>query len=50
MLRQFLAREYRYLVEMITQHALRPSYDYADEFVFGLDLILDGLKQIRGRI
>jgi AcrR family transcriptional regulator len=47
MLRQFSASEYPYLVEMITQHALRPGYDYADEFVFGLDLILDGLERLR---
>lgn len=47
MLRQFSASEYPYLVEMITQYALQPGYDYADEFVFGLDLILDGLERIR---
>ena len=46
MLRQ-LAGEYPYLAEMITEHALAPGYDYADEFDFGLDLILDGLERIR---
>jgi AcrR family transcriptional regulator len=46
MLRQFPADSYPHLIEMI-QHVLRPGYDYADEFEFGLDLILDGLERIR---
>jgi AcrR family transcriptional regulator len=50
MLQRFALSDYPYLVEMITQHALQPGYDYADEFVFGLDLILDGLERVRGRI
>ena len=32
---------------MIVEHALKPDYDYALEFEFGLDLILDGLERIR---
>ena len=28
---------------MIIEHALKPGYDYAEEFEFGLNLILDGL-------
>ena len=47
-LRQFPADEYPHLAEMITEHALKPGYDYADEFEFGLDLILDGLERLRG--
>jgi len=31
---------------MIIEHALQPDYDYAAEFDFGLDLILDGLERI----
>jgi AcrR family transcriptional regulator len=31
-----------YLTEMV-EHVLRPGYDYADEFEFGLALILDAL-------
>jgi AcrR family transcriptional regulator len=46
-LRQFRAGEYPYLAEMITEHAMQPGYDYADEFEFGLDLILDGLERLR---
>jgi AcrR family transcriptional regulator len=40
----FPADEYPHLAELTTQHVLRPSYDYGDEFEFGLDLILDGLE------
>lgn len=47
MLRQFPADEYPHLTELITQHALRPGYDYADEFEYGLDLVLDGLERAR---
>jgi hypothetical protein len=32
---------------MLTEHAMKPGYDYADEFEFGLDLILDGLERLR---
>jgi AcrR family transcriptional regulator len=41
--RQFPADAYPHLVELTVQHVLQPGYDYADEFEFGLDLILDGL-------
>ncbi|GAA3130238.1 TetR/AcrR family transcriptional regulator C-terminal domain-containing protein [Planomonospora alba] len=37
---------YPHLAEMMADHALRPGYAYADEFAFGLDLILDGLERI----
>jgi AcrR family transcriptional regulator len=36
-----------HLAEMITDHAMKPGYDYANEFEFGLDLILDGLDRLR---
>ena len=42
-----LAGEYPHLTEMITEHAMKPGYDYAEEFEFGLDLILDGLERLR---
>ena len=42
-----LAGDYPHLAEMITEHAMRPGYDYAQEFEFGLDLILDGLDRLR---
>jgi AcrR family transcriptional regulator len=42
-----LAGQYPHLAEMITEHAMKPGYDYAEEFEFGLDLILDGLAKLR---
>jgi AcrR family transcriptional regulator len=47
-LRELPADEYPHLAEMIVEHALKPGYDYAEEFAFGLDLILDGLERLRG--
>lgn len=48
-LAQFDPAEYPHLVEFATQRVLRPGYDYANEFDFGLDLILDGLeRRLRG--
>jgi AcrR family transcriptional regulator len=39
--------EYPTMVEMATTYYMRPGYDFADEFEFGLDLILDGLERRR---
>ncbi len=47
MFREFPVGVYPYLAEMAIQHVLRPGYDYAEEFEFGLDLILDGLERAR---
>jgi hypothetical protein len=41
------AEEYPHLAELTVQHVLQPGYDYGDEYLFGLDLILDGLEQAR---
>jgi len=46
-LEQFPAGRYPYLTEMAVEHVLQPGYDYADEFDFGFDLILDGLDRLR---
>jgi Tetracyclin repressor-like, C-terminal domain len=46
-LRQFPADAYPHLTELTVHHVLQPGYDYADEFEFGLDLILDGLERVR---
>jgi AcrR family transcriptional regulator len=43
----FPANEYPNLAEFITEHAMKPGHDYADEFDYGLDLILDGLERVR---
>jgi AcrR family transcriptional regulator len=40
------AGEYPHLVEFAEQHAMLPGYDFADEFEFGLGLVLDGLAQM----
>lgn len=42
------AGAYPHLTEMMTDHALKPGYANADEFGFGLDLILDGLERSLG--
>ncbi len=46
-LAQLPGDEYPHIVEMITEHVLKPGYSYADEFEFGLDLILDALERLR---
>ena len=43
----FPADDYPHLAEIATEHALQPGYDYGDEFLYGLDLILDGLARAR---
>jgi len=45
MLEPFPVDEYPNLVAFITEHAMKPGYDYADEFEYGLDAILDGLER-----
>jgi AcrR family transcriptional regulator len=40
--------EYPNLVAFITEHAMKPGYDFGDEFEYGLDVILDGLERLRG--
>ncbi|MFD5555174.1 TetR/AcrR family transcriptional regulator [Streptomyces sp. NPDC127068] len=42
-LRDMPADAYPHLTELAIEHALKPGYDYADEFAFGLALILDAL-------
>jgi AcrR family transcriptional regulator len=43
--RQFPVDAYPHLTELTVEHVLQPGYDYADEFKFGLELILDGLER-----
>jgi hypothetical protein len=49
-LRQFPVDAYPHLTEMAVRHVLQPGYDYADEFEFGLDLILDSLERVRDTV
>ena len=39
--------DYPNLVEVVGGHVAKAGYDYASEFLFGLDLILDGLDRLR---
>jgi AcrR family transcriptional regulator len=45
MLAQFPVDEYPHLAELTVEHVLEPGYDYADEYEYGLDLILAGLER-----
>jgi AcrR family transcriptional regulator len=47
MLEPFPANEYPNMVEILTEHVMKPGYDYGDEFEYGLDVILDGLQRVR---
>jgi AcrR family transcriptional regulator len=47
MLQPFPLNEYPNLVEMLTEHVIKPGYDYGDEFEYGLDVILDGVERVR---
>jgi AcrR family transcriptional regulator len=47
MLAAFPVDTYPHLFEFTTRHVMQPGYDYATEFEFGLDLLLDGLERIR---
>ena len=39
--------EFPHLVEVVGGYVAQPGYDYAKEFLFGLDLILDALDKRR---
>jgi AcrR family transcriptional regulator len=50
MLEPFPVNEYPNLMAFITEHAMKPGYDFAGEFEYGLDVILDGLgRLVHGR-
>jgi hypothetical protein len=44
MMKLFASGDYPHMMELVTEHALKPGYDFADEFDFGLELVLDGLS------
>ena len=39
--------QFPHLVEMATDHVMRPGYDFGDEFAHGLELVLDALDRAR---
>ncbi|MEO8221794.1 MAG: TetR/AcrR family transcriptional regulator C-terminal domain-containing protein [Specibacter sp.] len=41
----FSSGEYPHLVEIATEHVLKPGYDFGDEFEIGLNVILTALAQ-----
>ena len=45
MFEPFPANEYPNLAAFVTDHVLQPGYDFAEEFEYGLDVILNGLEQ-----
>ena len=44
MMLPFSADDYPHLVELTTEHILKPGYSYGDEFEYGLGRILDSLE------
>ncbi|MDP9907153.1 TetR/AcrR family transcriptional regulator [Arthrobacter bambusae] len=42
---RFSTGQYPHMMEIATEHVLKPGYDFGDEFDFGLNLILDGLSR-----
>ena len=44
---QLPAGAYPHLTELTVEHVLRPGYDFAAEFDFGLELVLAGLDRVR---
>jgi len=46
---QAVLAEYPHLVEVVGGYVAKSGYDYATEFLFGLDLILAGLETLRDR-
>ena len=47
MLEPFPAGEYPNLSAFITEHAMQPGYDFANEFEWGLDVVMDGIDRER---
>ena len=44
MLQPFPLNAYPNLADFLTEHAMKPGYDFVDEFEYGLDLILDAIE------
>ena len=42
-----LAENFPYLAEVVAGHVANVGYDFASEFEFGLDVILEGLEKLR---
>lgn len=44
MFEPFPANEYPNLAEFVNDHVMKPGYEYADEFEYGLDRVLDAIE------
>jgi AcrR family transcriptional regulator len=42
---RFPVAAFPHLAALMSEHVLQPGYDYAKEFEFGLDLLLDGIER-----
>lgn len=45
MMEPYPSTEYPHLARFVNEHIMRPGYDFAEEFEYGLDLILDALER-----
>lgn len=45
MMKFFPAQEFPHLYEFTVEHVLKPDYNFAREFEFGLEVVLDGLQR-----
>lgn len=45
MMEPYPSTEYPHLARFVSEHIMRPGYDFAEEFEYGLDLILDALER-----
>ncbi|GAA4288334.1 TetR/AcrR family transcriptional regulator C-terminal domain-containing protein [Georgenia daeguensis] len=45
---RFSGGDYPYMQEYATERAMKPGYDFGDEFEFGLGVILDALERLAG--
>ena len=48
MVPEHFAEQYPHFAELTAEYVLRPGYSYADEFEFGLGLVLDALTRAAG--
>jgi AcrR family transcriptional regulator len=48
MVEQVPAEEYPHLAEFTFEHVMQPSYDFSEEFEYGLDIVLEGLGNAMG--
>ena len=44
---EHMLADHPHIAEVVGGHVAKVGYDYAAEFLFGLDLILDGLEKLR---